>query len=503
MIYGQMQWWVGVVEDRNDPMKVGRYKVRILGYHTEDKAVLPTADLPWAVTMQPVGSAAISGIGNSGTGLVNGTQVVGFFTDGENEQLPIIMGSLGGVDTVKANTQKGFSDPDGVYPLNEKGVGRNTLDESSLSRLARGGDDAEQHKSLGARRANRITEIPFAQPSQFEGVFDTAPTVKNKSETDDGVPRWDEPHPQGVEKSVSEYPYNKVRETESGNIEEFDDTPGAERIHTYHLSGSFDEIHPDGSHVQKIVGDDFELVYKDKTLYVDGNLNISVKGDVNMKVDGNKIEDINGDVYTTIRGGRFTKVSGNDILDVISDQKTTVEGSRYTLINCASADPSITLPIVGSVPAGQDSLVVKGSSINQIGGRKNEQIGNTYVMSAMAGIKYFSNLGSMEVMTLKNVNIATGITGQINLSTGTTNIASAVNTDITSVGALAITSAAATYSHAATSMTASGFSLTSSTFTTTGTITATGDVTGAGKSLSTHTHNITSGSSAGVTSTPN
>ena len=496
MIYGEMQWWVGVVEDRNDPMKIGRYRVRILGYHTDNKSVLPTEDLPWAVTMQPVGSAAISGIGSGGTGLVNGTSVVGFFTDSGSEQLPIIMGSMGGVDTAKPDPQQGFSDPDGVYPLSEKGKGRNALDESSLSRLARGGDDAEQHKSLGARRASRITGIPLAQPSSFEGVSDTPPTVKNKSETDDGVPRWDEPNPQGVEKSVSEYPYNKVRETECGNIEEYDDTPGAERIHTYHCSGSFDEIHPDGSHVQKIVGDDFELVYKDKTLYVDGNLNITVKGDVNMKVDGNKVEDINGDVYTTIRGGRFTKISGNDVTDIISDQKTTVEGSRYTIINCASDVAPITLPIVGSVPSGQDSLVVKGSSINQIGGRKNEQIGNTYAMSAMAGIKYFSNLGSMEVMTLKDINMATGITGSISLSTGTTNISSGVATNFDTIGALAITSAATTY-------TATSIAITSPTITTTGSITATGDVVGATKSLSTHTHTISGGSSAGNTLPPN
>lgn len=428
MLYGDMQWWIGVVEDRNDPMKLGRYRVRILGYHTEDKAVLPTEDLPWATTMQPVGSAAISGIGNNGTGLVQGSSVVGFFTDSGTEQLPIIMGSLGGMDTSKGNTERGFTDPDGVFPLTEEGVGRNALDESSLSRLARGGDDAEQHKSLGLRRGNRITGIPFAQPSSFEGVFDGLPSVNNKSETDDGIPRWDEPHPQGVEKSVSEYPYNKVRETECGHIEEFDDTPGAERMHTYHTSGSFNEIHPDGSRVQKIVGDDFELVYKDKTLYVDGNLNISVKGDVNMKVDGNKVEDINGDVYTTIRGGRFTKISGNDVTDILSDQKLTVEGSRYTLINCASADPQVTLPIIGTIAAGQDSLVVKGSSINQIAGRKNEQIGNIYQMSAMAGIKYFSNLGSMEVMTLKDINMATGSSGNISLSTG--NVYMGVTTDI-------------------------------------------------------------------------
>ena len=30
-------WFTGVVEDRDDPDQLGRVRVRILGYHTEDK----------------------------------------------------------------------------------------------------------------------------------------------------------------------------------------------------------------------------------------------------------------------------------------------------------------------------------------------------------------------------------------------------------------------------------------------------------------------------------
>ena len=37
-------WFIGVVEDRNDPSKLGRVKVRCLGFHTEDKNDIPTAD---------------------------------------------------------------------------------------------------------------------------------------------------------------------------------------------------------------------------------------------------------------------------------------------------------------------------------------------------------------------------------------------------------------------------------------------------------------------------
>ena len=40
-------WAVGVVEDRNDPLYLGRCKVRYLGWHTRDKLELPTKTLPW------------------------------------------------------------------------------------------------------------------------------------------------------------------------------------------------------------------------------------------------------------------------------------------------------------------------------------------------------------------------------------------------------------------------------------------------------------------------
>ena len=44
-------WFIGVVEDRNDPLKIGRVRVRAIGYHTSNKTELPTSDLPWASVM--------------------------------------------------------------------------------------------------------------------------------------------------------------------------------------------------------------------------------------------------------------------------------------------------------------------------------------------------------------------------------------------------------------------------------------------------------------------
>lgn len=91
-------WWVGVVEDRMDPLKLGRVKIRITGYHTDNKSELPTQDLPWAMPMQPIFSAAIAGKGQSPLGPLEGTWCVGFFADGAECQQPIVMGTLGGIN---------------------------------------------------------------------------------------------------------------------------------------------------------------------------------------------------------------------------------------------------------------------------------------------------------------------------------------------------------------------------------------------------------------------
>ena len=89
-------WWLGVVEDRDDPLRIGRCRVRIYGYHTSSTEILPTRDLPWAWPIMPVTSAGISGIGWSPTGPVEGSTVFGFFLDGEECQQPAMLGVMVG-----------------------------------------------------------------------------------------------------------------------------------------------------------------------------------------------------------------------------------------------------------------------------------------------------------------------------------------------------------------------------------------------------------------------
>ena len=127
-------WWQGIIEAVNDPEALGRVRVRIFGYHTEDRAKIPTDNLPWASPLMPITSASMAGIGQSPTGALPGTWVMGFFRDGENAQDPIIWGTING-----RPGPDGIGAPDGSYP-NEQEIlpGASVTGESDVNKLATG-----------------------------------------------------------------------------------------------------------------------------------------------------------------------------------------------------------------------------------------------------------------------------------------------------------------------------------------------------------------------------
>ncbi len=72
-----------------------RYKVRIIGLHDQGETEVPSDQLPWAQIMYPV--TAGGGQANAGAtaNLRQGMFVFGFFLDGQEQQVPVIMGVLG------------------------------------------------------------------------------------------------------------------------------------------------------------------------------------------------------------------------------------------------------------------------------------------------------------------------------------------------------------------------------------------------------------------------
>ena len=104
--YNSFIWYVGVVEDRNDPKQLGRCRVRCLGYHTSSKESLPTNDLPWAYPMMPITSASMNGIGGSPVGPVEGTWVFGFLYFESDDEIDDNADDVGHVDDVEEEEEK-------------------------------------------------------------------------------------------------------------------------------------------------------------------------------------------------------------------------------------------------------------------------------------------------------------------------------------------------------------------------------------------------------------
>lgn len=225
---GDFVWYIGVVEDINDPIQTGRVRVRCFGYHTDDKNSIPTESLPWALPINPVTSASNSGVGDMPTGLVQGSWVIGFFIDGNRAQEPVVLGSIASIPTTEIDTQKGFFDPDGVFP-----------------------------RELNVPDVNKLSRGEQTRPYSVDSLI--------------GEPN--DPY-------NAQYPYNRVMETRSGHIKEYDDTPDHERIREVHKSGTFYEVHPNGSIVTHIVKDRFTVVASDDALHVKGNVKILVDGNV-------------------------------------------------------------------------------------------------------------------------------------------------------------------------------------------------------------------------------
>ena len=247
--------------------------MRCLGYHSENISDLPTSDLPWALPMNPITSATVSGVGQTPLGVVEGTWVVGFFQDADEAQQPIIMGTLPGVPKTlpTKDAGKGFQDRlNANYPK--------YTDEPDVNRLAV--NDADNpHPSLTIRQADRETNIGRADFNPVDVGRANAPAARSLP-GDDGT-NFNEPETT----YKTQYPYNHVYESESGHIKEFDDTPNSERIHERHSTGTGYEINEFGDKVQRVKRDNYEIISNDHFAHIKGTHNTTVDGGVRVFVN--------------------------------------------------------------------------------------------------------------------------------------------------------------------------------------------------------------------------
>lgn len=116
-------WWIGQVapdstwRDNISPGKIEspkeipgwgyRYKVRIIGLHDQGETEIASDQLPWAQVMYPVTAGGGQASSGQTPNIRQGNMVFGFFLDGQEQQVPVIMGVLGNNAQTALATQIG------------------------------------------------------------------------------------------------------------------------------------------------------------------------------------------------------------------------------------------------------------------------------------------------------------------------------------------------------------------------------------------------------------
>lgn len=162
----------------------------------------------------------------------------------------------------------------------------------------------------------------------------------------------------------AEYPFNRTITTRSGHAIELDDTPGQERVHIFHKSGSYIEMHSDGTTVLKSERDAYEVVVNNKSISIGGDVLMRVVGNCTAQIDGNMTTNVKGNLVTNVVGDEVHNISGNLLTNVSGDASFNVAG-RLKLNGMQGADigsgSGITLKAAGGVVVPEGSMAIAGT----------------------------------------------------------------------------------------------------------------------------------------------
>lgn len=369
-------WFVGVVEARDDPLKLGRVRVRCFGWNPTDKKLCPTDQLPWAGTVQPVTAPPAAS-----SGLTEGTWVFGFFMDGRAAQTPMVMGIIPGY-RFDSNNQNG---------------------ESELPRAARVEEEYPSPQSK-LRSETRVTDIGFDVSSGST---------------------WEEPE----EPDDKQYPYVQTVSSEAGFITEtiFNDKPEFDQVYddtrdefvdvigaktsiarqvTYDCVGGYEERRaPSGDKIIKVVGDNYEIVL--------GSSFVNIKGDVVMTVEGSLKQNIAGDYELNVAGNMFTAVGGTDDHFVLGKGIYGFGQGRDTFIALGGDTRTVAAGgVVDTVLLGGRTTRTTGAVLDTITGAVTRTVTGAVIDRITAG---FSQTAASHVITLGTGTLNSG--GTINAAT--------------------------------------------------------------------------------------
>jgi hypothetical protein len=229
--------------------------------------------------------------------------------------------------------------------------------ETDVNRLAVG-SDSNPHSTLTIRKADRDLAVGTAQ---IDGVYTGVAPISEDLDTENGklAGKWDEPETP----YDATYPYNHVYESEGGHLREMDDTPGKERIHERHSSGTGYEVHPDGTRVTRVKKDNYTIVTGDDYAHIQGtgrqttdkglrvrvnsdgesgnnyNIEVGQGSNVNVEVNGGNInlttlgtgEDA-GDINLNATRDLNVQVGRNFVVGVLGYALENVTGNKTELV---------------------------------------------------------------------------------------------------------------------------------------------------------------------------
>lgn len=394
---GKFAWFTGVVEDIHDPMEMGRVRVRCFGYHSANLDEIDTSDLPWAVVMTPIHSAAMSGIGHSATGVLQGSWVVGFFRDGVSAQDPIILGTIPSISTAEADMSKGFNDPDGKYPLPA------LVDQPDMPRESR--SEYDQTTAYAIRKDLRQEEVETAVPPKVESV---APAESDSYYERGTWSNWD------VDEILKPaYPMNHSYHSESGHVKEVDDTPGYTRLMEMHRSGTYSEINNSGDKTTTIVGDNYVVILGTDNIYIKGTANLTVDGDLRYLVKGNYHLEVEGNKTEYIKGTRQSKIGQSEHIEIGQDYASNVVkdrisriGGNTTIIRDGNKNETI---------GGNSDVMVSGNDGHIVLGERQEFTGSHFECTTTGHLIVVSN----DYMSLSSAStLEMDITGNVTQTFG-------------------------------------------------------------------------------------
>lgn len=208
--------------------------------------------------------------------------------------------------------QFGFKDPFNVYPLRE------FLNEPDTNRLARHEQVAQT--IVGLKDSTRTLKVPLAITKAT----------------------WNQPE----SPYNANYPYNHVYQSESGHVQEYDDTPNNERVHVYHKKGTFLEIDANGTQVNRIVGDGYEIIDRNGYVSVKGALNITVDGSTNVYFRSDANIEVTGDAKIYAKNNVDMRVSGKMDLSVLEDLSIRCKNLNIETVESANINTTTTFNLL-------------------------------------------------------------------------------------------------------------------------------------------------------------